>query len=545
VPIERASMEARTVIQWDKDDASDMKIIKVDLLGLGMMAVLANCLELVPKHYGVALDYAQVPQDPAVYKTIQAADTVGLFQIESRAQMSALPRTGPETFEDLADQVAIIRPGPVTGQFVNPYIERKLGRQPVTYLHPSFEPFLKRTLGVPLYQEQVMKIGMAAANLTGGEAEELRKAMGGKRSDAILSRMRSRLIDGMTANGIEPEAQMEILRILSTVREFMFPESHAHSFASLAYSSAYARHYYRAAYTCAMLNNQPMGFYRPSTLIHDAKLHGLKILPIDVQQSEWDCTLERLSETESAQYSDPFSLRIGLRYVKSLRQEIGQAIAEARISDGPFTSEYNLKRRIPAIRKTELAQLANAGAFNWTGEKHDRRTALWRAERAGLSIGPLFENVPDEFEIDLSSPLLSMTIDERLVADFFITGFTIGPHPMEYHRARLNAEGVMRAADLKNLPNGMFVRIAGAVIARQRPGTASGFIFISDEDETGISNAIIHPKVYEQYRMAVTRGKFLLLEGTLQNQDGVISVKASAVRVLELGPIDMRSHDFH
>jgi error-prone DNA polymerase len=545
VPIERASMEARTVIQWDKDDASDMKIIKVDLLGLGMMAVLADCLELVPKHYGVALDYAQVPQDAAVYKTIQAADTVGLFQIESRAQMSALPRSRPACFEDLSQQVAIIRPGPVTGQFVNPYIQRKLGRQPVTYLHPSFEPFLKKTFGVPLFQEQVMKIGMAAANLTGGEAEELRKAMGGKRSDAILSRMRSRLIEGMTANGIGSEEQMEILRILSTVREFMFPESHAHSFASLAYSSAYARYYYRAAYTCAMLNNQPMGFYRPSTLIHDAKLHGLKIRPIDVQQSGWDCTLERLSETDRGQYRDPFALRVGLRYVKSLRQEIGQTIAETRISDGPFMSEYDLKRRIPAIRKTELAQLANAGAFNRTGEKHDRRTALWRAERAGQSIGPLFENVPDEFEIDLSSPLLSMTIDERLVADFFITGFTIGPHPMAYHRAKMNEAGVMRAIDLKGLPDGTFVRIAGAVIARQRPGTASGFIFISDEDETGISNAIIHPKVYEQYRMAVTRGKFLLLEGTLQNQDGVISVKASAVRVLELGPIDMRSHDFH
>lgn len=544
VPIERASMAGRTVVQWDKDDCSDMKIIKVDLLGLGMLAVLADCRELVPKHYGKALDYAQLPQDDEVYKTIQKADTVGLFQIESRAQMSALPRTRPKCFADLSMQVAIIRPGPVTGKFVNPYIERRLGRQPITYLHPSFEPFLHRTLGVPLFQEQVMKVGMVAANLTGGEAEELRKAMGGKRSDAILIRMRERLIAGMTANGIAPDVQVEILRILSTVREFMFPESHAHSFASIAYSSAYTKFHYLAAYTCALLNNQPMGFYSPSTIINDAKRHGLKVLPIDVQRSEWNCTLEELNDTES-KHSDPYPLRIGLRYVKGLRQEMGNAIAEARECDGPFASEYDLKRRVPSIRKAELVLLAKAGAFNWTGRKHDRRTALWRAERAGQSVGTLFESIPDEYEINDSSPLLSMTIDERLVADFFITGFTIGPHPMSYHRTQMNESGVLCAADLRTIPDGTFVRVAGAVIARQRPGTASGFIFLSNEDETGISNAIIHPKLYEHNRAAVTRGKFLMVEGVLQNQDGVISVKASAVRVLQLSDVDVRSHDFH
>jgi error-prone DNA polymerase len=545
VPIERASMAGRTVVQWDKDDCSDMKIIKVDLLGLGMLAVLADCLELVPKYYGVALDYAQLPQDDAVYKMIQRADTVGLFQIESRAQMSALPRTRPDTFERLSQQVAIIRPGPVTGKFVNPYIERKLGRQPITYLHPLFEPFLRRTLGVPLFQEQVMKIGMVAANLTGGEAEELRKAMGGKRSDAILARMKSRLIEGMTANGIAPDVQVEILRILATVREFMFPESHAHSFASIAYSSAYVKFHFLAAYTCTLLDNQPMGFYSPSTIINDAKRHGLKVRPIDVQHSEWLCTLEELDEADSSKYSDPLAVRIGLRYVKGLREEIGNAITAARQTDGPFASEYDLKRRVPSIRKTEMTLLAKAGAFNWTGKKHDRRTALWRAERAGQSVGPLFENIPDEFEIDETSPLLNMTIDERLVADFFITGFTIGPHPMAYHRAEMNEAGILRAADLKEVPDGTFVRVAGAVIARQRPGTASGFIFLSNEDETGISNAIIHPKLYEGNRVTVTRGKFLVIEGILQNQDGVISVKASAVRVLDLSEVDVRSHDFH
>ena len=296
----------------------------------------------------------------AVYEMIQQADTVGLFQIESRAQMSALPRTRPDTFERLSQQVAIIRPGPVTGKFVNPYIERKLGRQPITYLHPLFEPFLRRTLGVPLFQEQVMKIGMVAANLTGGEAEELRKAMGGKRSEAILARMKSRLIEGMTANGIAPDVQVEILRILATVKEFMFPESHAHSFASIAYSSAYVKFHYLAAYTCALLDNQPMGFYSPSTIINDAKHHGLKVRPIDVQHSEWLCTLEKLDEADRNKYSDPLAVRIGLRYVKGLREEIGNAIAASRQTDGLFASEYDLKRRVPSIRRRELTLLAKA-----------------------------------------------------------------------------------------------------------------------------------------------------------------------------------------
>jgi error-prone DNA polymerase len=545
VPIERASMEGRTVVQWDKDDCSDMGIVKIDLLGLGMLAVLSDCRELVPNHYGTPLDYAQIPQDDAVYKTISEADTVGLFQIESRAQMSALPRTKPKCFADLSMQVAIIRPGPVTGKFVNPYIERRLGRQPVTYLHPSFQPFLERTLGVPLFQEQVMRVGMVAANLTGGEAEELRKAMGGKRSDAVLAGLKTRLIDGMTANGFDPAQQAEVMRILSTVREFMFPESHAHSFASIAYSSAYTKFHYLAAYLCALLNNQPMGFYSPSTLINDAKRHGLKVRPIDVQRSDWNCTLETLDDDERDKHSDPFAVRMGLRYVKGLRQAIGDAISLARQTTGLFVSEYDLKRRVAAIRKDELALLAKAGAFNWTGEKHDRRTALWRAERAGQDVGSLFANIPDEFEIDLSAPLVSMAINDRTVADFFITGFTLGLHPMALQRAELDRLGVMRAADLKGVPDGTIVRIAGAVIARQRPGTASGFIFLSNEDETGISNAIIHPKLYEQNRVTVTRKNFLLVEGVLQNQDGVVNIRASSVRAINVEDVDVVSRNFH
>ncbi|HEV2619146.1 MAG TPA: OB-fold nucleic acid binding domain-containing protein [Acidobacteriaceae bacterium] len=471
--------------------------------------------------------------------------TVGLFQIESRAQMSALPRTKPKCFADLSMQVAIIRPGPVTGKFVNPYIARRLGREPVTYLHPSFKPFLERTLGVPLFQEQMMKIGMVAANLTGGEAEELRKAMGGKRSESIIAGLKTRLHEGMTANGFSATAQEEVMRVLATVKEFMFPESHAYSFASIVYSSVYTRHRYPAAYTCALFNNQPMGFYSPATIANDAKRHGVKIVPIDVQRSDWFCTLEELSVEERVKYVGRYAIRMGMKYVKRLRQRVAEAITDARLMDGPFASEYDLRRRVASIKKAELTLLAKAGAFNWTGEKHHRRTALWNAERAGQSAGPLFEHVRDEHELEVAAPLRPMTTEERLVADFDSTGVTLGPHPMAYHRAEMNAAGVLQAASLRGIPDGTYARIAGAVIARQRPGTAEGFIFLSLEDETGISNAIINPQLYERNRITVTRGKFLRVDGTLQNQDGVINVRASAVHGLSLSNVDMQSHDFH
>ena len=398
---------------------------------------------------------------------------------------------------------------------------------------------------MPLFQEQVMKIGMVAANLTGGEAEELRKAMGGKRSEAIIEGMTARLHEGMTANGITPEVQEEIMRVLSTVKEFMFPESHAHSFASIAYSSAYTRFHYLAAYTCALLNNQPMGFYSPATILNDAKRHGLKGLPVDVQHSDWFCTLEALKEADRSAYADLFAVRLGFRYVRGLQKETGRSIAESRELYGPFVSEYDLQRRVPSIRKAELVLLAKAGAFNWTGGNHHRRTALWRAERAGQNAGPLFENIQDEHEMKISAPLAAMTTEERLVADFSSTGFTMGPHPMAYHRAEMNRCGVVRAADLRTLLDGTCTRIAGSVIARQRPGTAEGFIFLSLEDETGISNAIINPGLYERNRIAVTRGKFLRVDGTLQNQNGVLNVRASSVRVLNLSSVEVRSHDFH
>jgi error-prone DNA polymerase len=537
VPLERASMPGRTVIQWDKEDCADMKIIKVDLLGLGMMAVLKDCLDLVPRHYKEPLDLAQLPQDdPEVYRTLQRADTVGMFQVESRAQMSALPRNHPVRFYDLVVQVAIIRPGPIVGNMMNPYMKRRQGKEAVTYAHPLLEPVLKRTLGVPLFQEQLIRMSMIVANFSGGESEELRRAMGMRRSQARMRELEAKLRSGMTANGIRPEAQEQIIQSIASFALYGFPESHAASFALIAYASAYLKCHYLAAFTAALLNNQPMGFYSPSTLVKDAQRHGLRVKPIDVQRSDWLCTLEPESATGAR-----FALRLGLLYARGLRQTPGEALVQAR-ADRPFNSIHDLALRVPELRKNDLTMLAKIGALNFLGENIHRRDALWQVEYAGTPAGPLLQDLPEQ---DKESPLARMTVDERLAADFHGTGVTVGPHPMAYHREALTRMGIICARDLEKFQDGRKTRIAGCVIARQRPGTAKGFVFLSLEDETGISNAIVTPAVYEQYRRVVTYGKFLLVEGKLQNQENVISVKADIVRPLEISDVDVRSHDFH
>jgi error-prone DNA polymerase len=544
VPLERASMPGRTVIQWDKEDCADMRIIKVDLLGLGMMAVLEDCLELVPKHYHEPLDLAQLAHnDPEVYRTLQRADTVGMFQVESRAQMSALPRNHPEVFYDVVVQVAIIRPGPIVGKMMNPYMKRRQGKEAVTYAHPLLEPVLKRTLGVPLFQEQLIRMSMIVANFSGGEAEELRRAMGMRRSRARMRELETKLRRGMIDNGILPEAQKQIVQSIRSFAEYGFPESHAASFALIAYASAYLKRHYLAAFTAAILNNQPMGFYGPSTLVKDAQLHGLRVKPIDVLRSDWLCTLEPEAHREASNNNGAkrFAMRLGLLYARGLRQEAGEALVNARQSRA-FESIQDLALRVPELRKSDLAMLAQIGALNSLGENIHRRDALWQVEYAGRPTGPLFRDLPEQ---DEESPLAEMTLDERLAADFHGTGVTVGPHPMAYHRAVLSGMGVVCSSDLAKLRDGRKTRIAGCVIARQRPGTAKGFVFLSLEDETGISNAIVTPSVYEQYRRLVTYGKFLIVEGKLQNQENVVSVKADIVRSLEINAVDVRSHDFH
>jgi error-prone DNA polymerase len=591
VPLEPASMPGRVVVQWDKEDCADMGIVKVDLLGLGMMAVLKDSLELIRHHYPDEVDLAQLPQDdPAVYSTLQKADTIGLFQVESRAQMACLPRLQPKKFYDIVVQVAIIRPGPIVGQMVNPFLQRRQGREDITYPHPSLEPVLVRTLGVPLFQEQLLRIAMIAANFSGGEAEDLRRAMGFKRSQARMKEIEAKLRAGMTQNGISPKAQEEIILSITSFALYGFPESHAASFALIAYASAYLKCHYLAAFTAALLNNQPMGFYSPATIVKDAQRHGLKILPVEVMHSEWLCTLEAVSSLRFPACGDQGGyqncgveftgnqkretgdsapvLRLGLRYVRGLREEAAQALLRER-ARAPFTSIHDLTARVPELRKSELTTLAEIGALNsissfqflvsrksdavglashWKLEAGNkkrnfhRRDALWHVERAVRASGPLLEQQP---EPDLPSPLQPMNHEERLVADFRGTGLTVGPHPMAYRREWLKAMGIRRAIDLRDIPSGKRLRIGGCVITRQRPGTAKGFVFLSLEDETGVANAIVTPDLFHQNRLLLTSERFLAIEGILQNQDNVISVKAERVLPLFVTRAETSSHDFH
>ena len=538
VPIERASMPGRTVVQWDKEDCSDLGLVKVDLLGLGMMAVIKDCLELVPQHYGDHVDLAQLPQRDEVYTVLQRADTVGMFQVESRAQMASLPRNNPTEFYDLVVQVAIIRPGPIVGKMMHPYMRRRQKKEEVTYPHPMLESTLKRTLGVPLFQEQLLRIAMIAANFTGAEAEELRRAVGMRRSMQRMHDLEGKLRSGMTANNIPLQTQEQIVQSISSFALYGFPESHAASFALIAYASAYFKVRYLAAFTCALLNNQPMGFYMPAVIVKDAQRHGLKISSIDIQRSDWQCTLEHPADGR-------VSLRLGLLYAKGLRQQSALAIMEERRQGGEFLSVDDVARRVPLLNRKELTQLASVGALNALGAVGHRRDALWQVEQAGRPAGPLLHTAEPDAGTVQPSPLKQMTTEERLVADYAGTGLTVGRHPMAYRRAQLTQQRICSALELRGLRDGAHVRTAGCVIARQRPGTAMGFIFLSMEDETGISNIIIHPDLYERERILVSTGKFLLIEGTLQNEDTVVHVKAMRVQPLAIQQLEVHSHDFH
>ena len=538
VPLEPASMPGRVVVQWDKEDCADMGIIKVDLLGLGMMAAIEDTLKLIPEIYSEEVSLAHLPpDDPAVFAALQKADTIGMFQVESRAQMSSLPRMMPRRFYDIVVQVAIIRPGPIVGKMVHPYLNRRQGREAPDCLHPSLEPVLKRTLGVPLFQEQLLRMAMIAAGFTGGQAEELRRAMGFKRSEKRMAEIEVNLRAGMERNGIRGKVQDDIVRSISAFALYGFPESHAASFALLAYASAYLKCHYLAAFTCAMLNNQPMGFYAPAILIKDAQRHGLRVLPVDVTRSEWECTVGAGGQGPGAGGA---CLRLGLRYAKGLRETSARAILIAR----PFSSIDDLALRVPELRKDEINRLAEIGALNSLDRSapgSHRRDALWQTQRAILPVGPLLAPLEETGE---PSPLLPMSTEERLWADYRGTGVTVGKHPMAHRRAEMNALGVKRAIDLERIPDGRLVRIAGSVIVRQRPGTAKGFVFLSMEDETGIMNAIVTPDTFDRYKFQVLGERFLLIDGVLQNLDGVISVKAARIDGLRAGAT-AESHNFH
>jgi error-prone DNA polymerase len=676
VPLENATMPGRVVVQWDKDDCAEMGIVKVDLLGLGMMAVIQDSLALVNGEMQTAetaekkdfsagsacsavkrpiLDLAHLPQnDPLVYKMLCEADTIGVFQVESRAQMATLPRLKPREFYDLVVQVAIIRPGPIVGQMVHPYLNRRAGREPVQYEHPSLEPILARTLGVPLFQEQLLRIAMVAAGFTGGQAEELRRAMGFKRSERRMKQIEVQLREGMARQGITGDAAERIITSIASFALYGFPESHAASFALLAYASAYLKVHYPAAFYTALLNNQPMGFYHPSTLVKDAQRRGVRFHPIDVQVSDWDCIVERDG-----------GIRLGLRYVHGLREQVGRAIAglqspvpqspvssprrlapspqSRQLAPSPWPAEAPGARRRPeprrvfcpkcgcddasmmehgddgwfcnvcshdwnpekrsarytsldeliarsGLRRDEVVTLADIGALNAFG--YDRRSALWQAERAVRPSGELFTTInaeiaelaENDFEnehsagsagsafkrdpesaspepvapsLDTASPqplapspdtpcpLKPMTEMERLVADYAGMGLSAGRHPMALKRDELAMRGILRARDLASARQGRRVRVAGMVITRQRPGTAKGFVFLTLEDETGIANIIVRPDLFARDRLVIVEEPFLIVDGVLQNQDGVTSVRAEQVQGMRGVDVDFDAHDFY
>jgi error-prone DNA polymerase len=534
VPLEPASMPGRVVIQWDKEDCADLGIIKVDLLGLGMLAALEEAIPLIKRCEGIDVDLAHLPEnDPLVYKMLCEADTIGMFQVESRAQMSSLPRNKPETFYDIVVQVAIIRPGPIVGGMIKPFFDRRQKKVPVEYPHPCLEPILKRTLGVPLFQEQLLRMAMVAANFTGGEAEELRRAMGFKRSMERMQEIETRLRAGMTKNGIDGAAQDQIVKSITSFALYGFPESHAASFALIAYASAYIKARHPAAFYISLLNAWPMGFYHPATLVKDAQRHGVKVLPVDVNHSGWMCRWEN------------GGVRLGLRFVRGLRETSGRAI-EAAQKNG-FTSADDLARRA-RLRDDQLTKLAYAGALASFGLT--RRAALWQAAIAARDAGPLFEaegrkrsDDPSSFALR-PSPLADLSPGEETVADYDSMQLTTGPHLLQHFRPQLTRDGVVSAKGLTELPNGRRVTTAGAVIVRQRPGTAKGFVFLTLEDETGLSQAIVHPDLFREQRALIVSAPGIIVEGTLQNLEGQPSVRAERFWPLD-GVTESSSHDFH
>jgi error-prone DNA polymerase len=447
------------------------------------------------------------------------------------------PETGPKEFYDLVVQVAIIRPGPIVGKMMHPYMRRRQNKEKVTYPHPSLEDTLRRTLGVPLFQEQLLRMAMVVANFSGAEAEELRKAVGMRRSMARMKELEAKMRAGMTANGLTQEQQSLIVQSIQSFALYGFPESHAASFALLAYASAYFKVKYLGAFTCAMLNNQPMGFYTAAVLVKDAQRHGLRVKAVDIQRSGWGCTLE-------PEEDGSLSLRLGLRYAKGFRQATAEAVVRTRLRCGSFRNTGDLVDRVPALSRKEVLQLARIGALNWVGGVEHRRDAVWQAEEMCRDVGPLLRTA-SVAGAGMGKPLRMMKTGERLQADYSGCGLTIGPHPMAFQRPALRAQQVLSAVDLRQHQSGIRVRVAGCIIARQRPGTAMGFIFLSMEDETGIANIVIHPELYERERVAVTRGRFLLVEGKLQNEDSVVHVRADTVRILDGRGLEMRSHDFY
>jgi error-prone DNA polymerase len=533
VPIENAAMPERTVIQWDKDDLDALGLLKIDCLALGMLSAVHRCFDLVATHHGRALTLADVPaEDAAVYGMICRADTVGVFQIESRAQMSMLPRLKPRCFYDLVIEVAIVRPGPIQGQMVHPYLKRREGLEPVTYPSEDVRAVLQRTLGVPIFQEQVIKLAMVAAGFSAGEADQLRRAIGSWRRRDTLQRFHARLVAGMRERGYDTHFAEQIFQQIQGFGEYGFPESHAASFALLAYVSAWLKHHYPAAFTCALLNSQPMGFYAPSQLVQDARRHGVEIRPVDVLASDWDCTLETTNDRGRP------ALRLGLRMVKGLRAVAGERIVAARDATA-FSDLADLAHRA-GLARHELATLASAGALARLGSH--RHQARWEALGIQAEL-PLFGNAPSPDAVpDLPAP---SAVDD-LVEDYATTGLTLGRHPLDFLRPRLDTLGCCMTTDLRQLRHGQRVRLCGLVITRQHPMSAGGTVFITVEDEHGTANLIVWQSLTERYRREVLGAQLLMVDGELQKEGDVIHVVAQRLEDWGslLGELETTSRDF-
>jgi error-prone DNA polymerase len=531
VPIENASMPGRTVLQWDKDDLDALGILKVDCLALGMLSAIRRGLDLIETHKGNGYDLATIPaEDPAVYQMIQRADTIGVFQIESRAQMSMLPRLRPKEFYELVIEVAIVRPGPIQGDMVHPYLRRKNGEEEVTYPSEAVRNVLVKTLGVPLFQEQAMKLAVVAAGFTPGEADQLRRAMGAWRKTGVIEKFRQKLLDGMRGNGYTPEFADRLYNQIKGFGEYGFPESHAASFALLVYASAWIKCYHPDVFLAAIINSQPMGFYAPAQLVVDARRHGVEVRPIDINHSHWDCTLEPTA-------SGSHAVRLGWRLADSVGEELAERIVAARAARA-FVSWADFIQRT-GLHTTLLTKLAKADAFQSVGVS--RRQALWQA-LACRESSPLFDGVEEEEPIGLRS----MTLEQEVVADYQANGFSLRGHPFRFLRDQLRERRVVTAAELATLETDRQYRVAGLILLRQRPGTAKGITFVTLEDESGTANLVIHQTTWEHFHRVARRAGAVIARGILQRQNEVIHLVVDQLEDLsrELSQIPRRSRDF-
>jgi error-prone DNA polymerase len=536
VPIENASMPERTVVQWDKDDLNDLGLLKVDLLGLGMLTALRRAFQTVHEFRGKTYSLGSLPaEDSEVYDMICRADTIGVFQIESRAQMAMLPRLKPRTYYDLVIEVAIVRPGPIQGDMVHPYLQRRKEGVPIKYERPEVEAVLQRTLGIPIFQEQVMQLAIVAAGFTPGEADALRRSMGAWKRTGTLENFRDKLLNGMRERNYSEEFAQRLYKQMMGFGEYGFPESHSASFALLAYDSAWLKHYEPAAFTCALLNSQPMGFYAPAQLVRDAREHGVEVRPVDVQESAVQCTLERREDGSPA-------LRLGLCLVKSLSAEGAKRVESAR-RESRFESVQDLARRA-ALDRGDLEALAAAGAL--AALSGNRHLAFWEVAGTERPL-PLAPASLRAGNIEEGRPLLEApTEGQRIVADYASVGLTLGRHPMALLRERFRKR-LLSAADLKGVAHGKWVRTAGIVLMRQRPQSAGGVTFLTLEDETGQVNLLVWESVGSEQRRALVESRLLEAYGELQREEGVthLIVRELVDRTALLGELVTRSRDFH